>query len=233
MKSKKKLVFITGAGISAESGLSTFRDSGGLWEKYRVEEVASINAWHLNKELVLKFYNERRAQAFNAQPNIAHFAVASFEKKFDVDVITQNVDDLHERSGSLRVLHLHGKLCEVRSEKYANLVYNIKGEAISTTSRCERGFQLRPNIVWFGEEVPNMPLAISMVGKADIVIVIGTSLTVYPAASLLFYANKSCNKYFIDPNITDEIRALSGFTLITEKASVGVPKLANILLNIE
>jgi len=195
-----KIVVLTGAGMSAESGIRTFRDSNGLWEEYDVMEVASIDGWHKNPELILRFYNERRKQMFDCQPNKGHLLLAGLEKSFDVQIVTQNVDNLHERAGSTHVLHLHGELTKARSSMYPSLVYNIGDKEIKIGDKCEKGSQLRPYIVWFGEEVPAMEQAVPIVESADILCVIGTSLNVYPAAGLLHYARPGCPVFLIDPN---------------------------------
>ncbi len=197
--SKKKLVVLSGAGVSQESGLNTFRDSGGLWEGHDVMEVASIDAWHRNPEMVLEFYNQRRKQALESKPNHAHKVIAELEDIFDVNVITQNVDELHEEAGSSEVLHLHGKLFESRSTKNENLVYRLEGWELKLGDTCELGSQLRPNIVWFGEMVPAMEQAASIASKADLFLVIGTSMVVYPAASLINFVGYDIPKYVIDP----------------------------------
>ena len=229
---KTKLVIFTGAGISAESGIKTFRDAGGLWEEHRVEDVASIEGWHRNSELVLRFYNARRKQLIDAQPNKAHFLIAKLEEKYDVNVITQNVDDLHERAGSSNVLHLHGELMKVRSTANENLIYDVgsiskNGTDIDIGDRCEQGSQLRPHIVFFGEAVPNMSPAIKLTATADIFCVIGTSLAVYPAASLLYYVEPHTKIYLIDPNPPNNIS--NNIYVIPEKATEGVNKLFEML----
>lgn len=196
---KKTLVVLTGAGISAESGLKTFRDSDGLWEEYRIEEVASIQGWMANPELVIEFYNKRRRQLKDVVPNDAHLALAKLENEFDVKIITQNVDDLHERAGSSTVIHLHGELVKARSVDYPDLVYPVGYNDIFLGDRCEKGSQLRPHIVWFGEEVPLIEYAAEIVSKADYLLIIGTSLQVYPAAGLIHYAPSDCIIYLIDP----------------------------------
>ncbi len=196
----KKLVVLTGAGMSAESGIRTFRDSNGLWEEYDVMEVASIQGWRKNPELMLRFYNERRKQMYECQPNKGHLLLAELEKCFNVQIITQNVDNLHERAGSTSVLHLHGELSKARSSVDPSIVYSIGNKEIKIGEKCEKGSQLRPFIIWFGEEVPAMDLAIPMVETADILCVIGTSLNVYPAAGLLHYASPYCPVWLIDPN---------------------------------
>ncbi len=196
---KKKIVVFSGAGMSAESGIKTFRDTGGLWEQYKIEEVATPNAWEKNPTLVLNFYNQRRKQIINAQPNEAHHIVAELQNKFDVQVITQNIDNLHEKAGSQKVLHLHGEILKSRSSINPNLIYTMQKSEINIGDTCELGSQLRPHIVWFGESVPEMEKAIYLVEQADIFITIGTSLNVYPAANLVHTAPDSIPKYLIDP----------------------------------
>jgi len=215
----KKLVVLSGSGISAESGIQTFRGMGGLWEEYDVTELASPEAWIKNTELVLRFYNERRKKVIESEPNNGHYVLAELEKYFDIIIVTQNVDDLHERAGSKNVLHLHGEIRKSRSTKNPNLIYNIDGWELKHGDKCELGSQLRPHIVWFGEAVPEIEKATQIVSKADIFVVIGTSLQVYPAANLLNYANRGIPKYLVDPeNIGQHI----GFEHIKEKASTGV-----------
>lgn len=182
---KKKIVVFSGAGMSAESGIKTFRDTGGLWEEYKIEDVATFDAWLKNQDLVLDFYNQRRKQVMEAQPNEAHKLVAELQKQFDVQVITQNIDDLHERAGSQKVLHLHGEIMKGRSTVKHDLVYELKHWEIKAGDTCEIGSQIRPHIVWFGEAVPEMEKAIELAEEADIFITIGTSLNVYPAANLI------------------------------------------------
>ncbi len=197
---KKNLVILSGAGMSQESGLKTFRDMGGLWEQYDVTEVASPEAWANNPELVMRFYNERRKQLFEVKPNAGHFGIADLEEWFDVSIVTQNVDDLHEISGSTNVLHLHGELRKVRSTIDPNLVYTMKEWELKFGDYCELGSQLRPHIVWFGEAVPAMQDAIPVIQKADILVVIGTSLAVYPAAGLVNYSPPEIPIFVVDPN---------------------------------
>lgn len=205
---KKKLVVLTGAGVSAESGISTFRDSDGLWENYKVEDVASIEGWYRNPGLVLDFYNERRAQLAQVRPNDAHRAIASLENEYDVIVVTQNVDNLHERAGSTRIIHLHGELTKVRPENCCNemdgfseaTVFDIGTDSISIGDLAPNGAQLRPHIVWFGEAVPKIEAAIDAVENSDILLIVGTSLQVYPAAGLYAYAKAGTPIYIIDPN---------------------------------
>lgn len=196
---KKKLVIFSGAGVSAESGLKTFRDAGGLWEQYHIEDVATPEAWAKNPVLVTEFYNMRRKQVMESQPNIAHHLIASLEDKFDVQIITQNIDDLHERAGSKKVLHLHGEIMKVRSTVDPKLVYDIDKWDVKIGDQCEKGSQLRPHIVWFGEMVPEMDHAIILAEKADYFVVIGTSLNVYPAAGILNYVPPGAPKWLIDP----------------------------------
>ncbi|MEZ4920874.1 MAG: Sir2 family NAD-dependent protein deacetylase [Saprospiraceae bacterium] len=183
----KKLVVLTGAGISAESGISTFRDADGLWENHRIEDVATPEAWMRNPELVLRFYNLRRQQLHSVQPNPGHLGLVGLEEHFEVDIITQNVDNLHERAGSSRVLHLHGELMKVRSDAYPGDVYEWPGD-LNLGDQCKRGYQLRPHIVWFGEAVPMMDEAIERAAQADVFMVVGSSLQVYPAAGLMGFA---------------------------------------------
>lgn len=199
---KKNLVVLSGAGISAESGLKTFRGSDGLWENHKVEDVATPQAWHRNPELVTRFYNERRIQLLKVEPNDAHRILAELESQFNVQIITQNVDNLHERAGSSEVLHLHGELTKVRSTGYDQEVFDLTPDQyeIKIGDLCPLGFQLRPHIVWFGEEVPELENAIQLTEKADVFLVIGTSLNVYPAAGLLHYVPSETPIYLIDPN---------------------------------
>jgi len=226
----KKVIILTGAGISAESGIKTFRDSDGLWENYPIEDVATPEGWRRNPELVLKFYNERRKQLSEVVPNDAHTALQRLEARYDVQIITQNVDNLHERAGSSKILHLHGLLTQARSSVDDSLVYDIGEKAIAMGDVCEKGSQLRPHIVWFGEMVPNIEIAARMVEKSDILVIIGTSLVVYPAAGLLNYAPKYCRKFLIDPN-APAMSHVPQMTIMKEKAGTGVPKLVDKLLN--
>jgi NAD-dependent deacetylase len=218
---KPKLVVLSGAGISAESGIKTFRDSNGLWEEYNVEDVATPEGWAKNNALVLEFYNKRRKQAQGAKPNKAHYALAELEEKFDVHIITQNVDNLHERAGSTKVLHLHGELMKSRSTINPKLIYDIKGTELNLGDTCEMGSQLRPHIVWFGEAVPEMTNAYFIAQHADIFMVIGTSMLVYPAASLIDYVNSHIPKYLIDPNDVN-LSGIDNLTVIKEKATKGM-----------
>lgn len=225
---KTKIVVISGAGISAESGLSTFRGSGGLWEGYDIQEVASPQGWETDPETVLQFYNLRRRQAAEAKPNKAHKALADLEKQFEVVIITQNVDDLHERAGSNDVMHLHGELRKARSEKDESLVIDIGSDPIKLGDLAEDGAQLRPHVVWFGEMVPMIEPAAMEVAKADILIVIGTSLVVYPAAGLIHYAKAGIPKYIIDPS-EPQLLDQEGWIHYRENAGTGVKKLAEKL----
>ena len=225
----KTIVVLTGAGISAESGLRTFRDGDGLWNTYRMEELATPEAWENNPALVMEFYNWRRKQLYEVEPNPAHYALATLEKHFRVKVITQNVDDLHERAGSSDVLHLHGELKKVRSTADPSRVYTLEGWELRMGDVCELGSQLRPHIVWFGEEVPNFSSAVSIAGQAGIFVVIGTSLRVYPAASLLDYVSSDIPKYLIDPN-SEPGSFVPNLTVIRKKASEGVPELVTKLM---
>lgn len=217
---KKKLVFLTGSGISAESGLLTFRDMGGIWQKYNVYEVATPEAWETNPQLVLDFYNWRRKQLLEVEPNEAHKIIARMEDKYDVTVITQNVDDLHERAGSTDVLHLHGELRKARSTCDESKIYDIKGWELKLGDTDEKGCQLRPHVVWFGEPVPMLPKAVEIVKQADIFVIVGTSLKVYPAASLIDYAGYNVPVYYIDPNPAKVYR--KNTEVISEKATKGM-----------
>lgn len=227
--SKRKVVILTGAGISAESGIKTFRDSGGLWENHRIEDVASPEGWQRNPKLVLDFYNQRRRQLLQAQPNRAHLALAELEKKFDVTIITQNVDDLHERGGSTKIIHLHGELLKARSEQNESLVVDCVND-ILLGHKAPDGAQLRPHIVWFGEPVPEIENAVPYVKDADIFMVVGTSLAVYPAAGLIHYTTYESEKWLIDPNEMPLPR-IPNLKFINEKATVGVEFLVNRLLS--
>ncbi len=226
---KQKFVILSGAGMSAESGISTFRDSGGLWEKYRIEEVATPEAFQINPTLVLAFYNMRRKQLDLVEPNQGHKILAELEQYFDVQIITQNVDNLHERAGSSNVLHLHGELTKVRSSKYPELVYDIGTREIVIGDTCEKGSQLRPHIVWFGEAVPAIDQAIPLINSADVFLVIGTSLNVYPAAGLIRYAKNDIPKYLIDPQNVENPYGID-FTIFKKPAGEGMTTLKEILL---
>ena len=226
----KKLVVLSGAGISAESGIRTFRDSNGLWEGHDVMEVASPEGWYKNPELVLTFYNQRRKQALTVEPNKAHYTLADLENYFDVHIITQNVDDLHERAGSTNVIHLHGELFKACSEKNVEQQYPIDGWALNIGDLAPDGHQLRPAIVWFGEAVPLFEKAIECVSDADLLVVVGTSMVVYPAASLIDYVPHTAQKYIVDPN-SPEIRNRPNLHFVQEKATVGVVKVAKQLIS--
>ncbi len=220
---KRKLVVLSGAGMSQESGIRTFRDMGGLWEEYDVAEVATPEAWERNPELVMKFYNDRRKQLYECKPNAGHLGLAELEQDFDVQIITQNVDDLHERAGSTNVLHLHGELKKVRSTRFPDLIYDLEGWELKFGDLCEKGHQLRPHIVWFGEMVPAMDEAVPMVEQADIFVVVGTSLNVYPAAGLVHYIRDDVPIFVVDPERPPVY--LKDVTFIEEKAGRGVSML--------
>lgn len=228
----KNIVILTGAGISAESGISTFRDANGLWEGHDVIKVASPIGWTKNKALVLDFYNKRRAQLLSVLPNNAHKSLVKLEQQYNVDIITQNIDDLHERAGSKNVLHLHGELLKVRSLKNPELIYTWKKD-LKIGDLCEENSQLRPHIVWFGEEVPMLEKAIEITSKADILLIIGTSMQVYPAASLINFVSQNIPIYFIDPNPAIQQNYLANLTVLAEKASVGVTKVVTELIDLK
>ncbi|TAF34706.1 MAG: NAD-dependent deacylase [Cytophagales bacterium] len=230
MNRKLKLVVLSGAGISAESGIPTFRASDGLWENHRIEDVASPSGWYKNPALVLDFYNQRRKNALKAEPNLAHQLLAKLENFFDVHIITQNVDDLHERGGSTKVLHIHGELKKSRSTKNENLVFDVPppNYTIELGDVCPLGSQLRPHIVWFGESVPLMEEAAEIASTADIFVVVGTSLAVYPAANLIHCVRPKVSKYIIDPN-TPEVQGVQNKIFFAEKATMGMQKLYQIL----
>ena len=217
----KKLVILTGAGMSAESGIRTFRDSDGLWEEYRIEDVCTPEAWERDPKLVNDFYNARRKQLYEAQPNAGHYGLANLERDYDTHIITQNIDDLHERAGSTRVLHLHGELKKVRSSANPDLVYPLDGWELKFGSKAPDGSLLRPHVVWFGEAVPNIEPAIDLVRQADIFVIIGTSLAVYPAANLLYYVPAGCRVLLIDPKVPQSVRD-SNIEFIETGASEGV-----------
>lgn len=235
MKTKKNLVVLTGAGVSAESGITTFRDSDGLWENYRVEDVASIEGWYRNNALVLDFYNKRRAQLAEVRPNSAHYAIAQLEADWNVTVVTQNVDNLHERAGSTKVIHLHGELTKVRPENCCNemdgfseeTVFDIGFDPIYVGDKAPNGAQLRPHIVWFGEAVPKIDSAIDVMEAADLVLIVGTSLQVYPAAGLYRYAGTDVPVYIIDPK---DVRVNdSRLTHIKDVATNGMETFKNLI----
>ncbi len=225
----KSLVVLTGAGISAESGIPTFRDSDGLWEGHRVEDVATPEGWHKNQKLVLEFYNQRRKKALKVKPNRGHDILAELEKHFKVTIVTQNVDNLHERAGSSNVIHLHGSLFESRSTLDERLIYPIKGWELKIGDKCEKGSQLRPNIVWFGEQVPLIEVASVHASRADVFLVVGTSLVVYPAAGLIHSVPFETPKYVVDPKLLD-VASIPYLKMIQEKGSVGLEKIKNELL---
>lgn len=226
---KKKLIVLSGAGISAESGLRTFRDSDGLWEGYKITEVATPGAWKRNPQLVLDFYNMRRKEVATAKPNAAHIGLASLEKDFDVTIITQNIDDLHERAGSSNVLHLHGEILKMRSDRNEHIIREITGD-IKLGELAKDGGQYRPHIVWFEEPVPKIAEAVDIVYTADIFIVVGTSLAVYPAAGLINYVEIDVPKYVIDKKIPP-LAAMKNLTLIEKPATEGVGELIRLLMS--
>ncbi len=229
--SKKKIVILTGAGISAESGIQTFRDADGLWEGHDVMEVASPQGWKKNRELVLDFYNQRRAQLHEVEPNAAHFALADLDEHFEVCVITQNVDDLHERSGQKRVLHLHGELLKARSSMDPSIIVDWPKD-ITTDDKCPKGSQLRPHIVWFGESVPELEKAAAITSMADVMMIVGTSLQVYPAASLSAYVPDGTPIFYVDPRpqLNYELQKAKNLTVIEENATTGVRKVVDIMI---
>lgn len=227
---KKKIIVLTGAGVSAESGINTFRDADGLWEGHDVMEVASPQGFANNPELVLNFYNQRRSQLLQVKPNLAHLALVDLEQHFDVYIITQNVDDLHERAGSTNVLHLHGELLKVRSTQNENdvLAWN---KDLNLGNLCENGHQMRPHIVWFGEQVPLLDKAIQITETADILIIIGTSMQVYPAASLINFVSTETPIYFVDPKPSVNTSQYNNLTVLEDTAANGVPTLVADLID--
>lgn len=225
----KNLVILSGAGMSAESGVKTFRDNDGLWQNYRVEEVASPIAWHRDPELVLEFYNQRRKQLFEVEPNDGHRALVRLANKYNVKIVTQNVDDLHERAGSSNVMHLHGELKKSRSTIDPDLIYVMDHWELKLGDKCEKGSQLRPHIVWFGEAVDMIGPAAEVVSTADILIIVGTSMVVYPAAGLVNYVSDDVEKYYVDPQAF-VVPGVSNLKIIKEKAGIGLPQLVNKLL---
>jgi NAD-dependent deacetylase len=226
----KKIVFFSGAGMSAESGISTFRDSGGLWEKYEINEVATPEAWRRNPDLVTDFYNQRRKQIIETSPNAAHNFITSLEDQFDVTIITQNIDDLHERAGSTNILHLHGniRLAKSSGPNQEKKLYPIDGWELTKNDLCEDGYRLRPHVVWFGEAVPALEDAIPLIESADVFVVIGTSLQVYPAAGLIHYAQKTAIKILIDPNL-DSFSIPSDFIKIAKNSTAAIQDLKDLL----
>ena len=226
---KQRLVIFSGAGVSAESGLRTFRDADGLWEQYPIEEVATPEAWQRDPRKVLHFYDLRRAQVLAAEPNAAHRAIADLEEWFEVDVVTQNIDDLHERAGSSRVMHLHGEIRLARSTVDPTFVTPVNGPSLRWGDQCPLGSQLRPHIVWFGEPVPLIEAAADLVAQAELLIVVGTSLQVYPAAGLVHYLNPAARLHLVDP--MDLPDGLGRATHWKQKASTGMPALASHLIS--
>lgn len=226
--SKKRLVVLTGAGMSAESGIPTFRGSDGFWENHRIEDVASPEGWRKDRALVLDFYNQRRKRIYDVEPNRGHFILAELEKDFDVHIITQNIDNLHERAGSTNVLHLHGEITKARSTVNPSLIYELKHWELKEGDKCELDSQLRPHIVWFGEAVPMIEPAALITQRADIVAIVGTSLQVYPAAGLIQYASRNAQKFIIDPYIPD-VSGINNITKIEKGASDGLEELKEIL----
>ena len=229
---RKKIVFFSGAGMSAESGIGTFRDSGGLWEQYKIEDVATPKAWEINPDLVTDFYNQRRKQIIETAPNEAHYIISELEKHFEVSIITQNIDDLHERAGSSNVLHLHGniRLAKSSGPNQEKKYYSIEGWKLTKSDLCEEGFRLRPHVVWFGESVPALDSAINIIKEADYFVVIGTSLQVYPAAGLVHVVPVNAIKFVIDPNV-NSFDLPADFNLIGANAVAGVNEFKRILLN--
>jgi len=226
----KRIVVLTGAGISAESGLKTFRDSDGLWEGYNIEDVATPQAWQRNPQLVQDFYNMRRKDVLSAQPNAAHYALAKLEERFDVTIITQNIDDLHERAGSTKVVHLHGIITMSQSSINPELTYPIEGWELKMGEVCELGSPLRAHVVWFGEDVPMIEEAAKICADAELFILTGTSLAVYPAAGLVHYVRTGVKKYIVDPNIP-AVRRLTNVVEIQVKATIGIPELVEELMS--
>jgi len=225
---KKRITVLTGAGISAESGISTFRDSDGLWNNYRIEDVATFDAWKRNPDLVMDFYNQRRKQLHEVEPNAAHFALKKLEEKYDVQIVTQNVDNLHERAGSSNILYLHGELTKARSSVDPSLVNEINGWELKIGDLCEKGSQLRPHIVWFGEMVPAMEEAVQITKDSDILLIVGTSLVVYPAAGLVNHVRYGTPIYLVDPKGTEMY--IPNLTIIPEKATTGMQKILETLM---
>ena len=228
---EQKIVVFTGAGVSAESGIQTFRDGDGLWENHDIQEVATPEAWSKKPKLVLDFYNERRKQVLKATPNEAHKTLVLLEQFFDVQIITQNIDDLHERAGSTKVLHLHGEILKARST-FDDQLYDWKKPTLKLGDKCPKGYQLRPHVVWFGESVPNMIVAANCCEGANLLIVIGTSLNVYPAANIVNFVPEDCKKYLIDPKIQQSFIG-NNIELIEKKAGEGVVELVNQLLSLK
>lgn len=224
---KKKIVVLTGAGISAESGISTFRDSDGLWEHYRVEDVATPEGYQRDPEMVLNFYNNMRRSLFTKEPNEGHRQLVRLEEYFDVTIVTQNIDNLHERAGSHKVIHLHGELTKARSERNPDLIVEIGDADIHVGDKAPDGAQLRPHIVWFGEAVPNIEIAAALCEQADYFVVVGTSMNVYPAAGLIHYVPRTAPCYLVDPKAVPISRPI---TIVQEKAGTGVKKVVDMIL---
>lgn len=224
------ITVLSGAGISAESGIKTFRDADGLWEGHDVMQVASPQGWHADQALVLDFYNQRRRQLKEVKPNLAHYELANLQSEHNINIVTQNVDDLHERAGSSNVLHLHGELNKVRSTVASHLIYEWKKD-LTLGDKCEEGHQLRPHIVWFGESVPKLEESIPLVQKAEVIIIVGTSLQVYPAAGLSGYASKDCKIFYVDPNpqLNYELERSSNLTVLKGKATEQIPLLIDMI----
>lgn len=227
---KEKIVVLTGAGISAESGIKTFRDADGLWEGHDIMEVASPVGFEKNPALVLDFYNQRRRQLNEVAPNDGHTALVTLEEKYDVTIVTQNVDNLHERAGSSKIMHLHGELTKMRGANYPNKIYDCSGD-IFLGDMCKNGSQLRPHIVWFGEDVPMIETAVTECVQADVLLIIGTSMQVYPAASLINFVPKNIPIYFIDPKPAVDQQSYQNLSVIAEKASVGVAQVVEELMS--
>ncbi len=220
----ENIVIITGAGISAESGIATFRGSGGLWNEHKIEDVASPEGWAKDKRLVLDFYNKRRREVLSVQPNLAHKALVELESKYNVTVITQNIDNLHERAGSQQIIHIHGEIMKSRSSAYPELIYDTHGNDIELGDKCEKGSQLRPHVVWFGEQVPLYEKALEIVNSASKLLIVETSLSVYPAASLITEAKEGSEIALVDPSVK---LADNKVHVINEKATVGVPRVVS------
>lgn len=230
MSEKKKLVVLSGAGMSAESGIPTFRGADGLWEGHRIEDVASPEGWARDRALVLEFYNLRRKAVMEASPNAGHEILAELELDFDVTIVTQNIDDLHERAGSSNVVHLHGEIRKVRSTVNPNLVHELEGWELKEGDKCAEGSQLRPHIVWFGEAVPMIEVAADIVSQADILTIVGTSMAVYPAAGLVHFSAEQAQKFMIDPNLPD-VQGISNLHGIPNVATKGLEEFRNIVLD--
>jgi NAD-dependent deacetylase len=225
----ERLIVFTGAGMSAESGIPTFRGTDGLWENHRVEDVATPEAWDSDPELVTEFYNQRRKRVLEAEPNAGHAQIARWQEHYDVMVVTQNIDDLHERAGSKQVLHLHGEIRKARSTSHPHLVYDIEGWQLTKADVCEQGSRLRPHIVWFGEDVPMLDVAARMIEEADLFIVVGTSLQVYPAAALVHHAWNARKKIIVDPKV-HELAVKGDWTVVAKGAGEGLAEVDKLFL---